>query len=287
MKSNMTLKDAYSHAVQQAELWNKKAHDLKALMEGGEELPSERKRPGPKPGFKRTAAKKAGARGRLGAKSKQARKKPGPKPKAKAVVQARKKPGPKPKALKASTKGGKGAAPVKGAKTKPNLISAAQMIIASRGNTEMNAAEIHAELRKRHWLPNSDDPLGYLRYTLSANKDIFLRVEGKRGFYKLDRDNQFLKSNGSSKAPEAQKAAAQAAPAPKAPKAAKVETVETKTVETKTVTVEPARPVIEPPPVVETPKVETKKVESVKDDAESLVDDILADAMGGANAMGG
>lgn len=89
---------------------------------------------------------------------------------AKAKVKATAKPGPKSTA-------------VKGDKTVPSLINAIQLVM---GNKTMNADAVYEALSAKGWLPNSNEPKGYIRYTLSSKKDIFLRIEGKRGFYHLD-----------------------------------------------------------------------------------------------------
>jgi len=124
---------------------------------------------------------------------------------------ARKKPGRK---AKAAPKKMQAKAPKRGPKTKqvPRLIDAIQIVM---GSSTVTATEVHTELKKRHWLPNSDDPLGYIRYTLSANKDIFLRVEGQRGHYYLDDTNSNCKKSSHDEAksetpkakPEVKKAA--------------------------------------------------------------------------------
>jgi hypothetical protein len=67
----------------------------------------------------------------------------------------------------------------------PSLISATQMVMGSK---TMNAGQVFEGLKAKGWLPNSSDPLGYIRYTLSKNKDIFHRAEGKRGYYTLSKE---------------------------------------------------------------------------------------------------
>jgi hypothetical protein len=80
-------------------------------------------------------------------------------------------------------KGKKGAEVVR-----PRLEDSIQIVMGSK---ELSAPEIHAELKNRHWIPDSKDPLGYIRYTLSANSAIFLRREGVRGKYHLDSRNPY------------------------------------------------------------------------------------------------
>jgi hypothetical protein len=80
-------------------------------------------------------------------------------------------------------KGKKGAEVVR-----PRLEDSIQIVMGSK---ELSAPEIHAELKNRHWIPDSKDPLGYIRYALSANSAIFLRREGVRGKYHLDSRNPY------------------------------------------------------------------------------------------------
>lgn len=128
---------------------------------------SPRKKPGPPKGFNVHAKnrKKASAKAAQPAKTK--------KPiKAKAngtkKQEQRSKPGPKPGAKRRDV---------------PALVDAIQQVM---GNKTMNADMVYDALEQRGWLPVSNDPKGYVRYTLSKNKEIFLRVDGKRGFYHLD-----------------------------------------------------------------------------------------------------
>lgn len=73
-------------------------------------------------------------------------------------------------------------------RSNPRLLDAIQTVMRSKGKP-MTAEEVHAELKKRRWLPNSDNPLAYVVYSLSANSkpgrktNLFDRVE--RGVYKL------------------------------------------------------------------------------------------------------
>lgn len=82
--------------------------------------------------------------------------------------------------------------PPKGKKSaeipRPRLEDSIQIVM---GGKELSAPEIHAELKSRHWIPDSKDPLGYIRYALSANPAIFLRREGVRGKYHLDPSNPY------------------------------------------------------------------------------------------------
>jgi len=171
-------------------------------------------------------------------------------PKKKAVAASKKvsppkkanKPGPKPKVkAKAATKTGTSKKP-------PRLIDSIQTVM---GTSTMTAIQVHAELKKRHWLPNSDDPLGYIRYTLSKEKDIFLRIEGQRGHYHL----------GKGKAKPQAKAAAKAPPAPKSAPA-----VVPPAAESKPVVAAPA-----PAPAVSKPAGEDE-------DPATVANDILKDA---------
>lgn len=251
--ANKTLKELIvSYDQRISELEEQRAFCQRMLANGSDSdlprVPTERKKPGPKPGWKKG-------------------------PKAKKVAQAaapKKKPGPKPKAAKAqakpkTAKNAAGPAVKKTGATKaPRLIDSIQQVM---GTKTMTAIEIHGELKMRHWLPNSDDPLGYIRYTLSANKEIFLRVEGQRGHYHLDGAK-----------PAAKLTVVKAAP--KAPKSEPSVQVEAPKVEA---------------PKVEAPKVEVLKVEAPKvvppappsvkaeskpadEDPSSVADDILTRA---------
>ena len=205
-------------------------------------------------------------------------KKPGPKKgyKKKAAAQA-KKPGPKPKA--ASSKTVK-AAVTKGATKRRSLIEDIQTVIA--GNT-MNAVQVHVELKKRHWLPNSDDPLGYIRYTLSKEKTIFLRIEGQRGFYHL----KGSKANAGAKVTKPTPKAAPSVPksatvvaAPPSSAAVIPQAEESKPAEAPKVVAAPPPP---PPPVASKPAGEDE-------DPSAVADEILKGAgidMAGANPFPG
>lgn len=120
-----------------------------------------RQKPGPKPGAKKTAAKKA-------------------------QVQVRS----SHTGVKATVKkkaGAKSTSTHKGAKSGRRLIDDMQTVMQSTigQKSVMDANQVFAELKKHRWLPNSNDPLGYVRYTLSANESIFHRAEGQRGKYFL------------------------------------------------------------------------------------------------------
>lgn len=71
---------------------------------------------------------------------------------------------------------------------RPRLEDSIQIVM---GNKELSAPEIYTELRSRHWIPASKDPLGYIRYALSANSAIFLRRKGVRGKYHLSPGNPY------------------------------------------------------------------------------------------------
>lgn len=255
----MSLKDALAHALRQQELWANKAAQLRALMTGGDNFPATAKKPGPKPGAK-AAPKKTAAPVKKGPAAKKVAQTAAPKKKAAPKAQA------KPPVKKAASTA---AAPVKKKGSgKPRLIDALQLVMAGTvgKKSTMNAVDCHAELKKRHWLPDSDDPLGYVRYSLSANKDIFLRDPNARGQYYLDK----AAKNGaktSKKTTTAAPAAPKSAPAPKAEPAPKVE-AEAKAPE---VEAQPPAPEPTPPPAapksapkVEVPKVEAKAPEAPK-----------------------
>lgn len=83
-----------------------------------------------------------------------------------------------------------------------SLIESCQIVIGSR---EMTPIEVYEELKQRKWLPISDNPLYYVRYTLSKEKEIFLRDPLKRGVYHLSPDNQFYGTPSPSGQPAAKK----------------------------------------------------------------------------------
>lgn len=70
----------------------------------------------------------------------------------------------------------------------PRLIDAIQMVMR---NKKMKAQQIHEHLRNKGWLPNSKDPIGYIRFTLSSEGNIFQRLDGERGVYQLDPSNPY------------------------------------------------------------------------------------------------
>ena len=58
------------------------------------------------------------------------------------------------------------------------------------GSKIMSTQEVYDALKAKGWLPNSNDPKGYVGYTLSADKKTFDRVPDKgRGFYRLKEEN--------------------------------------------------------------------------------------------------
>ena len=148
----------------------------------------------------------------------------------------------------------------------PRLEDAIQIAM---GNKELTAPEIHAELKARHWIPDSKDPLGYIRYALSANPAIFRRREGVRGKYHLDSANPY--SSGKHKAPiegwvnpKGKKAKSKDKSSPTSSKAA----VEA--------------PSITPAPVIAAPEVDSTNGE--REDPSAVVSELLRDA--GEKAFG-
>jgi hypothetical protein len=94
-----------------------------------------------------------------------------------------------PKKVKAFSKASSVPKSKKGSEVqRPRLEDSIQIVM---GNKELSAPDIHAELKSRHWIPDSKDPLGYIRYALSANPAIFLRREGVRGKYHLGSNNPY------------------------------------------------------------------------------------------------
>jgi len=95
--------------------------------------------------------------------------------------------------------------PIKVASGKaPRIIDAIQIVMR---NKDMKAQQIHELLKAKGWLPNSRDPMGYIRFTLSSEGDIFQRKEGERGVYHLDPTNpyytgKFNSTKGGSKPPK-------------------------------------------------------------------------------------
>lgn len=68
----------------------------------------------------------------------------------------------------------------------PRIIDAIQIVMR---NKEMKAQQVYDLLKAKGWLPKSNDPLGYIRFTLSSEGEIFQRKEGERGVYHLDPSN--------------------------------------------------------------------------------------------------
>lgn len=63
----------------------------------------------------------------------------------------------------------------------------------SMGGREMTAPEVYEKLKEKDWLPDSKDPLNYIRYILSSNKSIF--KSESRGRYHLDSSNPYAVGN--------------------------------------------------------------------------------------------
>jgi hypothetical protein len=83
----------------------------------------------------------------------------------------------------------------------PRLIDALQIVIR---NKQVKAIDAYNQLKAKGWLPKSKDPLGYIRFTLSDEKDTFLRVDGQRGVYHLDPANPYYSGkSGQAKHPKA------------------------------------------------------------------------------------
>jgi hypothetical protein len=186
----------------------------------------------------------------------------------KKVAQAAKKPGPKPKVVASKKTTAVKAKAASTGKKPPRLIDAIQTVI---GSATMNAIQVHGELKKRHWLPNSDDPLGYIRYTLSKEKDIFHRIEGQRGFYHLGKGKA---ANGGAKAKPAPKAAPAAAKSAPAVAAAPPPAPESKT---QVVAPEPPKVVAAAPPPPPPAPVQSKPA-GEDEDPSAVADEILKGA---------
>jgi hypothetical protein len=70
----------------------------------------------------------------------------------------------------------------------PPVLEAIQIVIGNASQASVN--EVYAALNAKSWLPlGSQDPLNYIRHTLSKNKDIFLRSPSLRGTYYLSQTN--------------------------------------------------------------------------------------------------
>lgn len=149
---------------------------------------------------------------------------------------------------------------------KQRLEDSIQIVMNSQ---EVTAPYLYEKLNEKGWLPDSKDPLNYIRYTLSSNKVTF--KSEKRGHYHLDPSNPY--AIGDHEAPIEGHVNPKVAKAPKAAPAEIAPVVEE--VVEPPVVIEPPEleevastpviqePVVEPPPVViETP---------VPDDTESLV----------------
>jgi len=146
---------------------------------------------------------------------------------------------------------------------RPRLEDSIQIVM---GGKELSAPEIHVELKSRHWIPDSKDPLGYIRYALSANPAIFLRRDGVRGKYHLDPVNPY--ATGKHKGP------IEGHVNPKSKKKAKDDaSVEGGPVEA-TITTQP--PVSAPTPIV--------ALEGNQEDPADVVRDLLMDS--GMKAFG-
>jgi hypothetical protein len=60
-----------------------------------------------------------------------------------------------------------------------------EAMVKVMGNKAMGAADVLMALEDRDWVPNAAKPQQYISCTFSSSKDIFERVEGKRGIYKV------------------------------------------------------------------------------------------------------
>jgi hypothetical protein len=102
-------------------------------------------------------------------------------------------------------------------KGEPGLRENLQKVI---GQKQCTAVECHGYLRELGLLPNSDDPLSYIRFTLSKEKNLFQRVDGQRGVYELEPSNPYYQMNFAvpelpkEDEDEAAEATAEAAPTP-------------------------------------------------------------------------
>lgn len=72
----------------------------------------------------------------------------------------------------------------------PRLIEAIQIVMCNKG---MTAPQIYGLLETRGWLPDSKNPLPYIRTTLHSHREVF-KKSGERGVYYLDRDNPYYSS---------------------------------------------------------------------------------------------
>jgi hypothetical protein len=255
MKTKRTVKGALALALAKRKALDVYIKGLQALVKAGvsgvEAAPlpnfAPRKKPGPKPGTRRVVTKSVNG------------------------VSATIKKG----------KGKKGAVKsAKAAKTgsKPRLIDAIITVMAPTvgKKSSMNAVEVFAELKRRHWLPGSNDPLGYVRYTLSKEKDIYSRDADKRGHY-------YLANNTVSAAPAKPGPKPKAKPVPVVQAAAPVPAAP---VSEPMVQAAPATPAPKAPSVVKAaaPKaaapapVPAPVVAAEDEDPSRVADDILASA---------
>jgi hypothetical protein len=62
-----------------------------------------------------------------------------------------------------------------------------QAIIDVMGTDVLDATAVTERLKERGWLPNSKDPKRYVGYVMSSLPGTFLRIKGKRGFYRVQR----------------------------------------------------------------------------------------------------
>ena len=69
----------------------------------------------------------------------------------------------------------------------------------------MRPVEAYKILKAKGWLPTSKDPLGYIRFTLSSEENIFTRVEGQRGVYELDPTNPYYNGKFPARNPKSSK----------------------------------------------------------------------------------
>lgn len=60
-----------------------------------------------------------------------------------------------------------------------------QAIAMVMGKAVCDSQTIVDGLSAKGWLPGASNPKAYISYALSNNKDVFERVEGKRGFYRV------------------------------------------------------------------------------------------------------
>jgi hypothetical protein len=114
------------------------------------------------------------------------KKKPGPKASGEPVVKAT--------AVKTKAEAGTGKKKNRAAEgrravlagERPSLKDGIRQVMGSK---VMSTQEVYDALKAKGWLPNSNDPKGYVGYTLSADKKSFDRVPDKgRGFYRLKED---------------------------------------------------------------------------------------------------